>query len=504
MKRLNREFLRSAKLSPSIKVGRQDELPVKVMQFGEGNFMRAFIDWMFDELNSKNLFNGAIQLVQPIRQGIADFINEQDGLYTLLLRGVKDGKVVEQQQIITSVKGCLNPYEQWQKTVDCACSADLRFIFSNTTEAGISYAQEKYVPGQCPETFPAKIAALLYQRFCHFKGAADKGLIVVPCELIDKNGATLREYILRYAADWQLGNEFTAWVRDCNFFVNTLVDRIVAGYPRQEIAAIQDRLGYEDKLVDCGEIFHFFVIEGPQKLSEELPFHKIGLDVVWTDNQTPYRTRKVRFLNGAHTSSVLAAHLGGLDLVDEMMDDKVYGAFVERAIKKEIYHTVDLPDAEKTFFADSVLERFRNPFAGHQLISISLNSTSKWKVRVLPSLLDYVAMKKELPPCLAFSMAALICFYDCRKQGDKYLGFCRSNPYPVSDDLDRVEFFAAAWTKCEQDKNYRKLAEQVLAMTAYWEMDLNQVPGMTDYVTAAIESIKASGMRAAMRKTLGL
>lgn len=500
MERLSRELLRSGKVS--VGHGTLEELPVRVMQFGEGNFMRAFIDWMFDELNARKLFNGAIQLVQPIRQGIGNFINEQDGLYTLLLRGVKDGKVVERQQIITSVKGCLNPYEQWEETMACACGGDLRFLFSNTTEAGICHVPEQYKSGVCPESFPAKVTALLYGRFKRFNGAADKGLVIVPCELIDKNGLTLKQCVLRYAADWGFESAFSEWIEKSNVFVNTLVDRIVAGYPRQEIDAIQSRLGYEDKLVDCGEIFHFFVIEGPAELSRELPFTEIGLDVVWTDNQTPYRTRKVRFLNGAHTSSVLAAYLGGQDLVDEMMDDKVYGAFVERAVKAEIYHTVELPDAEKTFFADSVLERFRNPFAGHQLISISLNSTSKWKVRVLPSLLDYTKLKGQLPPCLTFSLAALICFYDCAREGDKFIGSARSNPYQVSDDADRLEFFAEIWKQWHEDGDCRKLAEQVLARTDFWDMDLNGVTGMTGAVAAAIQSIKSSGIRNAVRNVL--
>jgi len=498
---LSRTLLKKG-LPHAIKTGPVQEFPVRVMQFGEGNFLRAFIDWMFDELNQKGLFNGMVTMVQPIAQGMADAINAQDGLYTLLLRGVQNGQVVQQQQVITCVKNCLNPYTEWQAVTATACSPDLRFVFSNTTEAGIAYAPEAYVPGQTPTTYPAKLTALLYQRFQKFHGAADKGLIFVPCELIDKNGATLRQYMLQYAADWKLEPAFTDWLKSANTFVNTLVDRIVAGYPRNEIAGILAQLGYEDKLVDCGEIFHFFVIEGPKALAKELPYDQIGLNVCWTDNQTPYRTRKVRFLNGAHTSSITGAFLGGCDLVDEMMDDKVFGQFVETAIKDEIYCTVPLPDDEKTFFANSILERFRNPFAGHQLLSISLNSTSKWKVRVEPSLLDYVKIKGQLPKALAFSMASLICFYQAEKCGDGYVGKCRSNPYPIKDDADRVEFMSQAWKQWRQDQDSRKLAAAVLGQTAWWEMDLNTVSGLTDYVANAIASIKTVGMRAAVKKML--
>lgn len=503
MQKLNRSLLRQG-LPNNIKTGPLQEMPVKVLQFGEGNFMRAFIDWMIDELNQKGLFNGMVQMVQPIDKGMADMINAQDGLYTLILRGIQDGKVMQQEQVITCVKGCLNPYTDWAATVAAACGEYLRFVFSNTTEAGIAYSPEPYVADKTPNTFPAKLTALLYQRYKKFNGAADKGLIVVPCELIDKNGATLREYVLKYAADWGLEPAFSDWLKQANFFVNTLVDRIVAGYPRNEIKTILARLGYEDNLVNCGEIFHFFVIEGPKQLAEELPFDKIGLQVVWTDNQTPYRTRKVRFLNGAHTSSVLAAFHGGMDMVDEMMEDKVFGRFVETAIEDEVFHTVDLPEKEKKFFADSIIERFRNPFAGHQLLSISLNSTSKWKVRVLPSLLDYVKIKGQLPKALTFSMASLICFYQAEKEGSAYVGKCRSNPYPVNDDADRVEFLALAWKKWEQDKDYQALAATTLGKTDWWDMDLNTVPGMTEHVASTIQAIKTNGIRAAVKSTLGL
>lgn len=503
MELLNRALLKKG-LPSKVKTGPVEEYPVKVIQFGEGNFMRAFIDWMINELNAKGKFNGMVQQVQPIGQGLADMINAQDGLYTLILRGVKDGKVIEQEEVITCVKGCLNPYPQWDKVVEAFCGAEVRFLFSNTTEAGIAYSAEPYKDGVTPNTYPAKVTALLYKRFQAFKGAKDKGLIVIPCELINKNGATLREYVLKYAQDWGFEKEFSDWVQNANFFVNTLVDRIVAGYPKAEIGTIIPRLGYDDKIVVSGEIFHFFVIEGPKELAEEIPFHKIGLDVVWTDDQSPYRTRKVRFLNGGHTSSITAALLGGLDLVDEMMDDKVYGKFVEKVFMDEVYHTVNLPDQEKKFFADSVIERFKNPFAGHRLMDISLNSTAKWEVRCLPSLLDYVKIKGALPKALTFSMASLIAFYNVEKEGDAYIGKGRSNSYQVKDDADRLEAFAAAWAQCNKDKDYKKLVSSILAKTDWWKMDLNTVPGMTDFVTESLTAIKTIGIRAAVKQQVGI
>jgi tagaturonate reductase len=501
MELLSRSLLKKG-LPVKVKTGPVEEFPVKVIQFGEGNFMRAFIDWMIDELNSAGIFKGMVQQIQPIEQGLADKINAQDGLYTLRLQGVKDGKVVEQEQIITCVRGCLNPYSQWEATISAFCGNEVSVVFSNTTEAGISYRFEKYEEGKTPVSYPAKITALLYERFKAFNGAEDKGLLFIPCELIDRNGATLKDYVMKHASDWELGSAFTDWVDNSNHFVNTLVDRIVAGYPGSRINGILDRLGYEDRLVDCGEIFHFFVIEGSESLSGIIPFQKIGLDVVWTDNQKPYRTRKVRFLNGGHTSSVSGALLGGLDFVDEMMDDPVFGRFVETAIKDEIFHTVDLPVKEKTFFADSVIERFKNPFAGHRLMDISLNSTSKWEVRVLPSILDYVKIRGTLPKALAFSMASLIAFYKVEKEGEIFIGRSRSNPYQVKDDSDRLEVFEYAWNAWEKDKDYRKLVTGILSRKEWWKMDLNTVPGMTDFVAEALSFIKTDGIRAAVKRLL--
>ncbi len=477
-------------------------MPVKVLQFGEGNFMRAFIDWMINEMNKQGKFNGMVQLAQPLPNGLTSMINDQDGLYTLILRGVSDGKVEESREVIKSVVGCLNPYTHWSETVAAACGEELRFVFSNTTEAGIEYKEEPYTPNQVQNTYPAKLTSLLFERFKAFNGALDKGLNIIPCELIDKNGAKLKEAILKYAAAWTLPAEFTAWIENGCLFVNTLVDRIVAGYPRAEAKKIEAELGYEDNLLDCGEIFHFFVIEGPQELAKELPLAECGLKVVITDNQTPYRTRKVRFLNGAHTANVLAASLGGLTFVDEMMNDADFGKMVRDAIFNEIFVTVDLPEEEKRFFANSIVERFLNPFAQHQLISISLNSVSKWKVRVLPSLLDFVKSEGKLPSVLAFSLAALIRFYMGKMVDDKYTGSVDGRTYPISDDADKVALFAELTAQYEATKDVKALVSTVLARTDFWEMDLNSVENLNDFVCEKLEMILSQGVRNAVKSIL--
>lgn len=466
-------------------------LPVKVIQFGEGNFLRAFIDWMIQEMNDKAGFGGSVQLVQPLEKGMSDAINAQDGLYTLILRGVENGEVVESRRVIESVKGCLNAYTQWDDVVQAFLGKDLRYFFSNTTEAGIEYQPEPYTPGQTQTTYPAKVAALLFERF----KAGLPGLVFMPCELIDKNGITLRECILHYASDWQFGGEFAAYVEKNCIFCNTLVDRIVAGYPRAEAAEICEKLGYQDNLLDCGEPFHFFVIECPEDAEKELPpFRKAGLNVALVRNQTPYRTRKVRFLNGAHTATIPAAYLAGFDFVDEVVRDRLMGKYMRSVLFDEVFPTVALPDAEKQAFASAVLERFANPFAMHRLLSIALNSVSKWKVRVLPSLLDYQKKFDRLPALLTFSLAALIAFYR-NKDG---VGLSRVNAYPVNDSTGIAPFFQEVWEK--EAGNWHELARIVLARKDFWSIDLNTVPGLTEAAAANLKRIEESGIRLAVEE----
>jgi tagaturonate reductase len=453
-------------------------LPEKILQFGEGNFLRGFADWKVDALNRKGLFNGSIVVVQPVKQGLVDVLQAQEGLYTLLLRGIQGGKLVESREIISSISRALNPYEQWAEVARLARSEDLRFVFSNTTEAGIAYVAEPHDPAHCPNSFPAKVASLLYERFQAFNGDARKGLIFLPCELIEQNGARLKEYVFKHAAAWNLGDAFAAWVDSANYFLNTLVDRIVPGYPKEEAAKLTAELGYEDKLMVTGEIFHLWVIEGPSHLAEEIPFHKAGLNVVWTSDMAPYRTRKVRVLNGAHTSSVLGAFLGGLNTVGEMMKDPVFGQFVHQAVFDEIVPMLSMDPEDRRKYAEAVMERFNNPFIKHELLSISLNSVSKWKVRVLPSLLDYVRTTGKLPPALTFSLAALIRFYDGTPVSERELrGTRNGQPYPIRDDADVLQFFAAQWKTYHASGDLTALVKAVLAQKPFWGRDLTEIKG---------------------------
>jgi tagaturonate reductase len=492
-KQLDRNLLNSDfSFSEEITIGSRKKFPVKVLQFGEGNFLRAFVDWMIDIINSENLLSGSVTMVQPIERGLTEMVNKQDGLYTLLARGIQDGKVVEKRQLITSVNKCIDPYLNWMETVSVVKGIELRFVFSNTTEAGIAYKTETYVKGSCPNTFPAKLTSLLYERFLHFSGDVTKGLIILPCELIAENGKTLKKYVLKYAAEWKLEKGFSEWLENANYFLSTLVDRIVPGYPVNEAEEIQKELGYKDDLIDTCEIFHLFVIEGPTELSKELPLVKAGLNVVWTDDMTPYRTQKVRFLNGAHTSNVLGAFLGGLDTVGDMMDDDVFGKLVKHIVFDEIMVALDMDKATMKSYANSVLERFRNPFIRHELLSISLNSVSKWKVRVMPTLLEYFNKKESIPLGLAFSLAALIAFYRGKMNDGRYFGKRGGKEYTINDNSDVLEFFNEIWNAEKID--YPEIVNQVLSNKNFWDRDLTQINGLSEFVGNVLKIIIENGV----------
>lgn len=506
MAKLNKILLESDFIFPKdLAVGQfPGNLPERVIQFGEGNFLRAFVDWMFHQLNKNQLFNGRVVLVQPIAEGLADKINEQDGLYTLLLRGLQDGIAVEQKEIISSVSRCINPYTQWDEYLRCAEQDSIEFVVSNTTEAGIAFDHNDRLDSNPPVSFPGKLTAYLYRRFKHFNGDPSKGMVILPCELIDRNGDNLKKVILQFADAWNLPDDFKTWLNDYNQFLNTLVDRVVTGYPRDEIKDITDHLGYEDDLVDTGELFHLWVIEGSQELSERLPFAKLGLNVVWTDDMAPYRTRKVRILNGAHTSSVPAAFLYGLETVGEMMDHEVLGTYTRQIIKDEIIPSIDLNKEMLSEFADAVVERFQNPYIKHYLLSILLNSASKFKARVLPSILEYQKLNGKLPEKLTFSLAALIAVYKGGViDGTALQAFREKGPFIMKDDLPVLEFFVATWSEFDGSaKASTEVARKVLANTAMWGEDLNNVDGLTKKIGDYLYQIESLGIQAAITKLI--
>lgn len=502
MNTLNKELLNSSfKFPTDLKVGEMKDLPVKVLQFGEGNFLRGFVDWMFNELNKNGLFNGKVQMVQPIAQGMTDMLNSQDNLYTLFLRGIQNGKIIEDKEIITSVANGLNPYSDFEGYLKCAENPDLRVIISNTTEAGISYNPDDKFTDTPPASFPGKLTVLLYKRFKHFNGDVKKGFIIIPCELIDRNGDNLKNIVLRLASEWNLGDDFINWLKEGNYFMNSLVDRIVTGYPREEVDKLTAQLGFKDNGINTAEIFHFWVIEGDKKVEEELPFAKAGLNVIFTEDMTPYRSRKVRILNGAHTMTVLGAYLAGKDTVKECMDDSLISSYMNKGIFEEIIPTLDLPKSELEEFASAVAERFANPFIKHYLLSISLNSTSKFKARVLPSITEYVKRKGTLPKMLTFSLAALISFYKGTELKDNSLiGHRPGNTYEIKDDMPVLEFFKDVWSAYDETQSGAlKLTEKVLSNTSIWGEDLNKINGFTSAVASNVYSILTNGVESTIK-----
>ena len=459
-----------------------EKLPIKFLQFGEGNFLRAFVDYLIDKMNKEAGFNAGVAVVQPTQGGLVDMLEEQNNLYTLFVRGVKKGQIVDDQSVISAIQRSLSPYANYQEYLDLAKGEDLQFILSNTTEAGIAFDESETTLEAGPhKNFPAKVTAFLYERFKHFQGAEDKGLHIIPCELIENNGLTLKKYILQYAQLWNLEEGFSAWVENSNFFHNTLVDRIVPGYPREEKDEYEAKFGYDDNLMVVCEAFLLWVIEGDDKLRALIPFDKIDDQVLIVDDITPYRTRKVRILNGAHTAMLAFSILDGKETVKEAIDAEFAGKLISDTVYNEIIPTLDLSKEELTAFAEEVFDRFRNPFLKHQLSSIALNSVAKFKVRVLPSLLQYVDDKKELPVNLTFALAALIRFYQ---------GEFNGKTLPVMDDAPVLERFKAIWST----NDLGEVVKATLSEISFWDTDLTQVPGLTEAVTKALKEIDANGI----------
>ena len=475
------------------------DAPVKVLQFGEGNFLRAFVDYWFDMSNEKAGWNGKVALVQPIAQGLTKLINEQEGLYTLYLRGSENGEKINRKRVISVCDACYNPYEDWEAIKEIAKSADLEYVASNTTEAGIVYDPESTFDQVPPTSFPAKLTVLLYERF----KAGQKGIVVLSCELIDNNGKELQKVVNQHIDDWKLGDDFKKWINEENLFCSTLVDRIVPGRIRdpKEVAEIEAENGYSDPLLDVGEVFGVWYIEGPQWLEDKLPFKKSGLNVHVVPEVAPYKKRKVRILNGAHTGFVLGAYLAGEDLVRDCMHDDVIHGFMNKMLYDEVIPVLPLDKADCDAFAAAVTDRFNNPFVDHQLMSISLNSTSKWKARNMPSFLEYIEKFGKLPQALTMSLAAYIAFYSSNIQRREADGLIcvrpAGNEYKVQDDAWVLDFYFE-----NKDLDDAALVKAVLSNEKMWDQDLTKIEGLYDTVLADLTLIRKEGAKAAYASVL--
>lgn len=497
MEKLNYEVLKKSGYQGYI----LENAPEKILQFGEGNFLRAFVDYWFDMSNEKVGFNGKAVLVQPIAPGLAKQINEQQGLYTLYLRGRENGEKVDRKRVISSVSRCLNPYEKadYDAMMEVAVSDDLEYIVSNTTEAGIVYDPSCRLEDCPPASFPAKLTQVLLHRW----RAGRPGVVVLSCELIDNNGKELLRCVNQYIKQWGLEEGFARWVNgDCTF-CSTLVDRIVPGRIRDaaEAARLEDENGYRDALIDVGEVFGVWNIEGPEWLAEKLPFRAAGLNCPVVPDVTPYKKRKVRILNGAHTGFVLGAYLAGYDIVRDCMQDDVILGFMNRMLHEEVIPTLPLDRQDLEAFAAAVQDRFNNPFINHELMSITLNSTSKWRARNMPSLLEYAQTAGKLPPCLAMSFAAYIAFYSSDIQALTEQGLvCRrpkGNEYTVSDDRWVLEFYYS-----RRGVSDETLVHDVMTNEKMWGQDLTLVPGFEQAAAENLRRIRTEGARAAFAACL--
>ncbi len=471
--------------------------PEKIIQFGEGNFLRAFVDWIIWNMDAKTNFNASVVVVQPIERGMVDWLNGQDGLYHVNLQGRLNGEAVNSLERIDVISRALNPYSQNAAFMALADQPEIRFVISNTTEAGITFDPACKFTDAPASSYPGKLVQLLYRRYKTFNGDPKKGLILMPCELIFLNGHHLKECIYQYIELWKedLGADyqgFKDWFTNYNYVCATLVDRIVPGFPRKDIAAIQEKVGYADNLVVQAEIFHLWVIEKPENMSieelrEEFPAEKAGLHVLIAESEKPYHERKVTLLNGPHTVLSPVAYLSGINIVRDACNDPVIGKYIHKVQFEELMETLNLPMDELRQFATDVLERFNNPYVDHQVTSIMLNSFPKFETRDLPGLKTYLERKGQLPKGLVLGLAAIITYYKGGTRAD-------GAPIQPNDAQEIMDLLAQLWATGDT----RKVAEGVLGATdIIWKeskQNLNEIPGLTDMVEGFLNDIQSKGM----------
>jgi len=460
-------------------------LPIKILQFGQGNFMRGFFDWQIDLLNERTGLDAGVVVVRPRGGSSAPLLDTQDGLFTVLVRGLDEaGQPVKQYRTVACVQREIDPGTAYADYLALAGNPDLRFVVSNTTEAGIAVNDSDRIEDAPPGAFPAKLAQLLFKRYQAFDGARDKGLVLLPCELIDRNGPALQAAVLHFAGLWSLEEGFARWVEEACTFCSTLVDRIVTGYPEADAARIREELGYDDPFLVAAEYYYLFVIQGPSWVGEALKLEGAGLNVKLVDDITPYKKRKVGILNGGHTTLVPVALLAGLEAVGPAVEDGGVGPFLRAAIAEEIIPALEMDRPALEAFAADVLLRFRNPSIHHRLASIALNSWSKFAARVMPQIVRYAELNAgRLPRRLVLALAATMVLY-------------RGEVIELSDDAANLDWFRQSWPKVDRGEwSMAQLAAGWLANARLWGRDLNEVPGLTYAVTAALEQIRRQGIR---------
>ena len=479
-------------------------LPEKVLQFGAGGFLRAFADYFIDHANRRGRFNGRIVVVQSTGGSRGDTLREQEGLFTVCVQGLEKGVAVENYTVVASISRTLAAQEEWAQVLLCAANADLELVLSNTTEVGIAFDAQDALTLNPPRSFPGKLTAFLYERFKHFRGAADKGLIIIPCELVDNNADLLREIVLQLALQWQLGEAFTQWLTQANRFCNSLVDRIVPGTPAQEtLQQHGQKLGYEDQLLTSAEIYSLWAIQGDDAIRQRLTFVPANPPIIVTHDITPYRERKVRILNGTHTFSVPAAFLLGNRIVLDNMKHPLTSQFIERMIFDEIVPSLEVDRESASAFAREVLERWRNPFLQHKLIDITLHSTSKMRARNVPTIVRYHEKFKKAPPLLAFGFAAYLFFMrGVEKQNGKIYGRNGDELYPINDE--QAEYFYEVWQRVQNPDAaaLERLVKTVCSNESLWGTSLASLTGFVAAVSFGLKNMAHAGMAQALASAL--
>ncbi|WP_282035843.1 tagaturonate reductase [Saccharicrinis aurantiacus] len=456
--------------------------PVKVLQFGEGNFLRAFVDWMINKANHSNNLNKGVVLVQPLANGMVPMLKAQDNLYHVVLEGIKEGKPVREIDCVDCIVDAVNPYNEYEQYKNYFLSEDLEFVISNTTEAGISRVQNEDIYATPPQSFPGKVCALLLERFKKYNGDTAKGLTFICCELIENNATTLKEIVLELAAQNNLDAAFVSWINSACHFCNSLVDRIVTGFPKDTIKELQAEIGFEDNMLVTAEYYHLWAIDANPTVMEKFPLHKAGLHVEWVSDMKTFRDKKVRVLNGAHTALVPVGLLAGHETVKEAFAEADVEAFIRGMVDAEVLPNIEGDTEELKAFAAEILDRFFNPYIKHYLKDISLNSLSKWVTRDLPSLKDYQSKTTELPERLSLSLAALLALY----HPENKIGFKANDTPELLTQINQV------WTS---DTSIAEQVKSILSNTEIWGEDLNQIGGLSDKVATFFTLITEKGMQ---------
>lgn len=467
------------------------DLPVKILQFGEGNFLRAFVDWMIDKANNAGVMNHGIIAVQPIGGGenMVKMFRDQDSMYHVYLEGIKDKKPVKEVALVKSIMDIMNPYNQYAEYEKLFLSEGLEMIISNTTEAGIRYEEGDDLNALPPKSFPAKMTALLHKRYQKYNGAKDKGLLIICCELIEDNGSTLREYVLKHAIHNNLEAGFIDWVNTSCHFYDTLVDRIVPGFPRENINEIKAEIGFDDNLVVKGEYFHVWAIGGDSVIKEKFPLDKAGLNVLFMDDIKAFRAKKVRILNGSHTAMVPVALQLGCETVMDAFNTPEVEKYINKMVAEEVLPCIDEDPKELKAFAAKILERFYNPYLKHYLKDISLNSISKWETRDYPTVYDCCKKLDKDAKLTTFSFAALLVLYT---------GQSAAKNFTPNDTPEFIEFIQKTYNK----NDIKGWVTGIVNNKEMWKENFSEVPQFIDEVSKDVESILNKGMLTALKEVM--